>query len=103
MKVSYYEDEYLCNEMYFNRCDIHQSGDDVDRIGNNYGNRLLTLCKTLHHILFSNLINDWLTRFVNENKIIGPEQVGFRSGFSMLDYILSIKTLINTKYYITAM
>ena len=45
--------------------------------------------------VFSNLINDRLTRFVNENNIIGPEQAGFRSGFSTLDHIFSLKTLID--------
>ena len=45
--------------------------------------------------VFSNLINDRLTRFVNENNIIGPEQAGFRSGLSTLDHIVSLKTLID--------
>ena len=45
--------------------------------------------------VFSNLINDRLPRFVNENNIIGPEQAGFRSGFSTLDHIFSLKILID--------
>ena len=39
-----------------------------------------------------------MTRFVNENNIIGPEQAGFRSGFSTLDHIFSLKTLIDTYF-----
>ena len=45
--------------------------------------------------LLTNLINERLTRFVNENNIIGPEQAGFRSGFSTLDHIFLLKTLID--------
>ena len=37
--------------------------------------------------LFSNLLNDRLTQFVNKNNIIGPEQAGFRSGFSTTCFV----------------
>ena len=47
LEVSDHENEYLCNEMSLNSCDIQQSRNSVDKIVNNYGNRLLTLCKTL--------------------------------------------------------
>ena len=47
LEVSDHENEYLCNEMSLNSCDIQQSGNNVDKFVNNYGNRLLTLCKTL--------------------------------------------------------
>ena len=39
--------------------------------------------------LFSNMLNDRLTRF------IGPEQAGFRPGFSTIDHIFTLKTSIH--------
>ena len=45
--------------------------------------------------LFSNLLNDRLTQFVNKNDIIGPEQAGFRSGFSTTDHMFCLKALID--------
>ena len=44
---------------------------------------------------FSNLINHGLTLFVDNNNIIGPEQAGFRAGFSATDHMFAIKTLID--------
>ena len=41
------KNEYLCNEMSLNSCDIQQSRNNVDKVVNNYGNILLTHCKTL--------------------------------------------------------
>ena len=45
--------------------------------------------------LFSNLLNDRLTQFVNKNNIIGLEQAGFRSGFSTTDHMFCLKALID--------
>ena len=56
--------------------------------------RGISLLRCLGEV-FSNLINDRLTLFVNENNIIGPEQAGFRSGFSTLDHIFSLKNSID--------
>ena len=46
------------------------------------------------------MINNRLTKYVNEYDIIGSEQAGFRKGFSTLDHILTtvhfdIKALID--------
>ena len=41
------KNEYLCNEVSINSCDIQQNRNNVDKVVNNYGDRLLTLCKTL--------------------------------------------------------
>ena len=65
------------------------SGDDTDP--SNY--RGITLLSCLGK-LFSNLINHRLTLFV-DNNIIGPEQAGFRAGFSTTDHMFAIKTLID--------
>ena len=45
--------------------------------------------------LFSNLLNDRLTQFVEKNRIIGPEQAGFRPGFSTTDHMFCLKALID--------
>ena len=36
-----------------------------------------------------------MTRFVEVNQIIGPEQAGFRSGFSPTDHMFALKSLID--------
>ena len=65
-------------------------GDDTNP--SNY--RGITLLSCLGK-LFSNLINHRLTLFVDNNNIIGPEQAGFRAGFSTTDHMFAIKTLID--------
>ena len=59
---------------------------------NNYrGITILScLCK-----LFSNCLNCRLPRFVEVNQTIGPEQAGFRSGFSTTDHMFALKSLID--------
>ena len=66
------------------------SGDDTDP--SNYRRITLLSCPAK---LFSNLINYRLTLFVDNNNIIGPEQAGFRAGFSTTDHMFAIKTLID--------
>ena len=72
------------------------SGDDAhDTDTSNY--RGITLLSCLAKF-FSNLINHRpcrLTLFVDKNNIIGPEQAGFRAGFSTTDHMFAIKTLID--------
>ena len=41
--------------------------------------------------LFSIFLNSRLTRFVEINQIIGPEQAGYRFGFSTTDYMFALK------------
>ena len=65
------------------------SGDDTDP--SNY--RGITLLNCLGK-RFSNLINHRLTLFVDNNNNIGPEQTGFRAGFSTTGHMFAIKTLI---------
>ena len=45
--------------------------------------------------LFTALINERLTKFVNENNIIGEEQAGFRSGYSTYDHIFTLQAIID--------
>ena len=66
------------------------SGDDTDP--SNYRGIILLSCLGK---LFSNLINHRLTLFVHNNNIIGPEQAGFRAGFSTTNHMFAIKTLID--------
>ena len=58
----------------------------------NYGGITILSCLGK---LFSNLLSDRLTQFVNKNNIIGPEQAGFRSGFSTTDHTFCLKALID--------
>ena len=66
------------------------SGDDTDP--SNYRGKTLLSCIGK---LFSNLINHRLRLFVDNNNIIGPEQAGFRAGFSTTDHMFGIETLID--------
>ena len=45
--------------------------------------------------LFTAVINERLTKFVERNRIIGEEQAGFRSGYSTQDHIFSLHTIID--------
>ena len=45
--------------------------------------------------LFTAVINERLTKFVETNKIIGEEQAGFRSGYSTQDHIFALNTIID--------
>ena len=45
--------------------------------------------------LFTSVINHRLSKYADEHSIIGPEQAGFRKGFSTLDHVLSLKLLID--------
>ena len=41
LEVSDHENECLCNEMSLNSCDIQQSRNNIDKVVNNYCNRLI--------------------------------------------------------------
>ena len=45
--------------------------------------------------LFTSIINQRLTKYVNDYNIIGPEQAGFRKDYSTLDHILTFKLLLD--------
>ena len=45
--------------------------------------------------LFTALINERLTTFINNNNIIGEEQAGFRSGYSTHDHIFALHSIID--------
>ena len=45
--------------------------------------------------LFSALINERLTKFIDTNNIIGEEQAGFRSGYSTHDHIFVLHSIID--------
>ena len=59
---------------------------------NNY--RVITIIICLSK-LFASVINMRLTEYVNTLDVIGPEQAGFRSGFSTNDHIFALKMLID--------
>ena len=46
--------------------------------------------------LFTALINERLTKFVDVNETIGEEQAGFRAGYSTHDHIFTLHTIIET-------
>jgi len=43
--------------------------------------------------LFTSCINNRLSDFVKDNRIVGPEQAGFKSDFSTIDHIFVLKAL----------
>ena len=45
--------------------------------------------------LFTTLINSRLDKFVEDMELIGPEQAGFRSGYSTVDHIFVLNYLID--------
>ena len=45
--------------------------------------------------LFTALINERLTKFTNENNIIGEEQAGFRAGYSTYEHIFALQAIID--------
>ena len=51
--------------MSLNSCDIPQSRNNVDKVVNNYGNRLLRLCKTLEVFI----VNERLGENANRRKL----------------------------------
>ena len=57
---------------------------------NNYRGIFLLSCLGK---LFTGCINNRLTDFIKENDIIGPEQAGFKSYFSTIDYLFVLKSL----------
>ena len=46
--------------------------------------------------LFTALINERLTKFADQNEIIGEEQAGFRAGYSTQDHIFTLHAIIET-------
>ena len=59
---------------------------------NNY--RGITITSGLGR-LFTTLINSRLGKFVEDMELIGPEQAGFRSGYSTVDHIFVLNYLID--------
>ena len=45
--------------------------------------------------LFTSVLNDRLTKWVTDKNIIGPEQAGFRKGFSTVDHIFTLKCIVD--------
>ena len=46
-------------------------------------------------IFFTNLINTRLTNFLNSNKVMLENQTGFRSGYSTMDHVFTLESLID--------
>ena len=59
---------------------------------NNYRGITITSCLGK---LFTTLINSRLGKFVGDMELIGPEQAGFRSGYSTVDHIFVLNSLID--------
>jgi hypothetical protein len=55
--------------------------------------RGITILSCLSKV-FTALLNARLEKFVNDAKLIGPEQAGFRKGFSTMDHIFTLHGLI---------
>ena len=70
---------------------IYKNSVDSNRPSNYRG---ITIFSCLRK-LFSNLLNNRLTRFVDENQLIGPALASFMPGFSIIDYFFTLKTLID--------
>ena len=55
--------------------------------------RAITLVSCLGK-LFTSIVNERLTKFVEENEIISEAQAGFREGYSTIDHVFVLKTII---------
>ena len=71
--------------MSFNSCDIQQSRNNVDKVVNNYGNRLLTLCKTLEVFI----VNGRLGEDANRGKLTC-------NNVSLVDYFICSPLIFST-------
>jgi len=49
--------------------------------------------------LFTSIINSRLTQFIEDNKILNENQAGFRKGYSTVDQIFVLKSLIDIMCY----
>ena len=85
LEVSDHENEYLCNEMSLNSCDIQQSRNNDDKVVNNYGNRLLTLFKTLEIFI----VNGRLSEDANRGKLTC-------NNVSLVDYFICSPSIFTT-------
>ena len=85
LEVSDHENEYLCNEMSLNSCDIQQSRNNDDKVVNSYGNRLLTLCKTLEIFI----VNGRLGEDANRGKLTC-------NNVSLVDYFICSPSIFPT-------
>ena len=45
--------------------------------------------------LFTSVLNDRLTKWVTDKNIIGPEQTGFRKGFSTVNHVFTFKCIVD--------
>ncbi len=70
---------------------IYKKKGDIDSADNYRGITMISCMSKL----FSAVVNNRLTAFVEDCKIIGPEQAGFRRGFSTTDHIFTLKGLID--------
>ena len=53
------------------------------------------ITETLHYCLVLSVINRRVSRYLEENDLIGEEQAGFTSGYSTLDHIFSLNCNID--------
>ncbi|MEW8544951.1 MAG: reverse transcriptase family protein, partial [Candidatus Thiodiazotropha sp.] len=68
---------------------LYKAADRMDP--NNY--RGITITSSLGK-LFNSILNTRLEKFLNENRIIHDEQIGFRAGSRTSDHIFKLKTLL---------
>ena len=45
--------------------------------------------------LFTSILNERLTDFIESNNVLGQEQAGFREGYSTTDHIFTLYSVIN--------
>ena len=72
---------------------IHKNGDNSDP--NNF--RGITLNNSISK-LYTLLLNDRLTDFCENNKVISDNQIGFRRNFRTSDHVFTLKTLIDQAF-----
>jgi len=63
---------------------------------NNY--RGITLLSCLGK-LFTSLLNTRLTKFAKTHQLIGPEQAGFRKGYSTTDHVFVLNCIVDMYLY----
>ena len=62
--------------------------------------RGITLLSCLEK-LFTNIINNRLAQYLEDDNILGEEQAGFRAGYSTLDYMFVLHCLVDIYQYQT--
>ena len=84
-------EKYPTNWCVGNIVPLYKNGDKYDP--NNYRGITITSCLSK---IFNSLINQRLTKYLEINNIMNPEQIGFKKGARTSDHIFVLKCLINS-------